>query len=98
MKDIKLDQFGDLDLSSGDIQSVESKENHIQDVLMSEKGYYGQFPLVGFGLRAYVNSPINSRIRRTIEKELTLQLQYDGAINVDVDFVDESIQVNADYE
>lgn len=72
-KDILLHD-DDLRIENGDFVIDESDTQHVQHIINAEKGHYKQFPLLGVGVRRYLNAPLNGSLRR----EIQLQLQADG--------------------
>ena len=80
--DVLLDTDNDLLFRDGDIVIAPSKEQHIKQILFSEKGDWKQFPIVGIGIKDYINSPLTRKVKTTLEKEILLQLQSDNFIQI----------------
>ena len=76
-KDIKSDSDGDLfiDPITGDFKIDFSDQQHIQDIIEASQGEYKEFPALGVGIEAYLNS---AGTEQTIERSVKLQLQSDG--------------------
>lgn len=76
-KDIKSDDNEDLfiDPITGDFKIDFSDQQHIQDIIEASQGDYKEFPSLGVGIEAYLNS---SGTEQTIERSVKLQLQSDG--------------------
>ena len=73
----------DLQITNGDFEIGESDQQHIRHILEAMQGSYKQKPLLGVGIREYLNSPMDGELRRLIQ----LQLQADGysAVNITSD-------------
>lgn len=82
-RDILLDS-GELRVERGDLVLGESTAQHIEHILLAQKGEYKQSPLTGIGILNYLNAPINGVMRLKLEREIRLQLEADGAQNVEV--------------
>jgi len=68
----------DDDLSvDGDLEIVESDEQHISDIIRAFQGEYKQYPFVGVGIRNYLSS---SGKEQEIRAKIKLQLEADGYI------------------
>lgn len=81
-KDIILED-GDLKFSDGDLVWDESAEQHVEHLLLAQKGDYKQTPLAGVGIADYVKAPVNALKRTGLEREIRIQLEADGATGVD---------------
>lgn len=82
MKDFLTDDNGDLLIVNGDFVIGESSHQHINDIVLSNKGDFKQWPLLGFGAHRYlktVKKPID------FERDLKIQLEYAGFENPKID-------------
>lgn len=70
MTDIKHTDTGDLDLSMGDLQYTTSDYQHQKDILLSRKGYYKEFPVMGVDILEHVNETEPEALLRAIKKSL----------------------------
>lgn len=91
--DIKLDNTGDLDFSSGDIHNVEGTAQHVTDLWIQDKGENKGAELFGVGARNYLLSENYADFLR----EGRLQLQKLGMKIIDIDIVDGQLVTNASY-
>ncbi len=64
-----------IDPKTGDFVIGPSDNQHIQDILESEPGWWKQFPLVGAGLRRLLKSKFTVQSTEAISKQ---QLEGDG--------------------
>lgn len=78
VKDILIDNDGDLSYKNGDFDIAPSDAQHIQHIVFANPGDYKQSPLVGFGIIKRLNSPNNLQGVNSIKGDLTLQLVMDG--------------------
>lgn len=84
-KDI-LTENGTMRILNGDLDFGYSDEQHIDHILMTQKGAYKQHPIVGVGLFNYINSPMTAVTRTKLKKEIQLQLDRDEANEIKVAF------------
>ncbi len=75
VKDIKLNDDGDLFIENGDFLAVESDQTHIEHILISNKGYWFEHPLLGVGI---INEQNGSRSRQELKQNIRRQLVYDN--------------------
>jgi hypothetical protein len=73
--DILLDENGDLRIENGDLVTGESEAQHIEHLMVMNKGEYKGSPLTGAGIPAMLKS---GNKRAVIEREVMLQLERDG--------------------
>ena len=73
--DIITDADGDLEILNGDLFINDSDSQHVEMILTADKGQFRQFPLMGVGLRKFVNGPFSSQ---AIKQAIKLQLESDG--------------------
>lgn len=76
--DYALDENGDLAIVDGDFVLEESDNFHIQDILIAQKGSFRFYPTLGVGLDNFLNSPIDSRTKNTLAKEIRKNLEQDN--------------------
>jgi hypothetical protein len=95
-KDIILED-NDLKIINGDFIIDNSDEQNIENILVSFKGDWKQWPLIGVGIIKYIHSPQTYSIKRTIEKEIMLQLKYDNAKEIKVKY-DDKLIIEAKYD
>lgn len=75
--DFLLDETGDLAVSlDGDLVVGESDSQHLADLLVSVKGEWKQWPLVGVGLLLYLMDDASDT---ELKHEIDTQAAYDGA-------------------
>lgn len=89
-KDILLDENGDLVIVNGDFVIGDSDTQEIEQLLISKKGEFKEFPLVG----ADIERLIKSRSGQTAAiKEIKKQLIADGfdESNIEIDKIDLTI-------
>ena len=97
--DILLGSDGDLSFLNGDLNLGNSDEQHIEDILVAQKGEYKQHPLIGVDLFSFLNSPITLITRQKLEKEITLQLTSDNAKNIEITTSAQGdLKASANYE
>jgi len=95
MKDFIIDE--DLEFKNGDLHIAESSQQNIGHMLVSQKGSYKEYPLLGVGIENYLkgNSTIN---RLRLEAEIEKQLLYD---NFNVKIIDvsdiQNITIDGNY-
>jgi len=91
MKDILVDVNNDNDLiiQGGDFKIGESDQQHIAHIILAQPGEYKQWPLIGFGIRNYVNGIIDASAKR----KLKLQLKSDGYGIGDISFINDKLTV-----
>lgn len=97
-KDILTDENRDFLTKNGDFVIDYSDEQHIEDVIVAEKGWYKETPILGVGIMRYLKGPKTLIERMRLEKDIDLQLQIDGATNIILNNTDEQLNVVGDYE
>lgn len=93
-RDIKYDEHGDINLSTGDIVYTESTAQHQYDLLMAAPGDYKQSPLSGVDSGNDVNDNEPTMFLRSVRK----QMQSDGMNVKRVAWEYGQLVVDADYE
>ena len=72
-KDIRLDSDGDLSIKNGDFEIHESDSLHIEHILISNKGYWFETPLLGVGIINELNGSRSSQeLKQNIRRQLVL--------------------------
>lgn len=81
-EDIVFDEFGDIELLTGDISTTTYKEEilrqHIFDRIKSSQGDYRLFPMVGSGIIKTIGQKISEELEDEIENRIKQALTYDG--------------------
>lgn len=81
-KDISFDEFGDIDILTGDIATISSKEEilvqNVMDRIKSSQGDYRLFPLIGSGIVKKIGSIASISLENEIENRIRQSLTYDG--------------------
>lgn len=78
-----LHNDGELLFADGDLMVGQSDEQHVQDIVLSQKGEWKEHPLCGFGAINYIKSRVTTS---EFKRDLKIQLEYDGYNNVDIAF------------
>ncbi len=79
MNDIILED-NDLKIENGDFVVAESKAQHIEHIMMVQKGQLYQYPLLGVGIRSKIKGDAEG-----IKREILKQLKSD---NIEIDKID----------
>lgn len=74
-KDIITDASNDIEFINGDFKVKESDSQHVEHVLIADKGQFRQFPLIGVGIKRQLNGSFNPQ---EIKQIIKLQLESDG--------------------
>lgn len=74
-KDIRLDDNGDVAIIRGDFATIESDQVHIEHILLSNKGYWFETPLLGVGI---IDEQNGSRTRQELKQNIRRQLVLDN--------------------
>lgn len=92
-KDVKLDESGDLAIVRGDFATIESDQVHIEHILLSNKGYWFEYPLLGVGI---IDEQNGSRSRQELKQNIRRQLVFDNFSVKKIDITQENqIDINA---
>lgn len=97
VNDILLDDDFDLRWENGDFVIGDADEQHLQLIMLLEKGQIAYKPLIGLGISKQLNSPLSTAQKDKVRRETFIQLEMDG-YNIgtaDVDF-DTDITIKAD--
>jgi len=91
--DLGLDDNGDLDIKKGDFTIIESDQVHIEHILLSNKGYWFETPLLGVGIIDELNG---SRTRQELKQNIRRQLVLDNFAVKKIEISQDSkIDINA---
>lgn len=93
-QDILLTEDKDLSIINGDLHIGYSDMQHISDLLIANPGNYRQWPIIGVGIMKQLNG-INDK---TIERDIKVALEADGAKNIYIKSDNSGISITADYE
>lgn len=93
MEDILLDQDFDLLIQNGDLAIGPSSEQHQQLLLLSNKGDWRQFPMVGVGVREY----LKDEDENSMVGEIKEQFEMDGMEVKDIRIANGQIGIDAYY-
>ncbi|MFL0134697.1 hypothetical protein, partial [Tenacibaculum maritimum] len=78
MKDFLLDEDGDLKIENGDFVIGNCDQQDVEILIVSHKGAFKEFPLVGFGAINYIKREVS---KVEFKRDLKVQLEYIGFIN-----------------
>jgi hypothetical protein len=67
----------DIPLKFGDFIVAESEQAHIEDIIVSNKGEYRQYPLLGVGALNFLNG--NTGLDE-VRRRISTQLKYDNFV------------------
>ena len=97
MEDFKLNSKLDLEIKNGDFSIGDTDQQNIELILLSHKGAFKEYPILGAGITDYLKSPeIISRLR--LENEINNQLEYDNFNVKDLDVNDlQNIHIDGTY-
>ncbi|MBU7577074.1 MAG: hypothetical protein KAF40_03340 [Flavihumibacter sp.] len=93
MEDILLDEDFDLLIQNGDLVIGPSSEQHQQLLLLSNKGDWRQFPMVGVGIREY----LKDEDENSMVGEIKEQFEMDGMQVKDIRIANGQIGIDAYY-
>lgn len=94
MKDILLDNTGDLAIVGGDFVIGNSKEQSVEQILINSAGEFKEFPQVGCGIKKQKNGVIS----RFIERNIRVQLEADGFNVEKLTLTENGLDLKGDYE
>ncbi|WP_028888351.1 hypothetical protein [Tenacibaculum ovolyticum] len=97
MEDFKLNEEMDLVFENGDFSIEDTDQQNIELILLTHKGSFKEYPILGVGITDYLKSPeIISRLR--LENEINNQLEYDNFTIKEVDVNNlENIHIDGNY-
>lgn len=94
-QDIELDAF-DLRIKDGDFAIHNGDITHVEHILLAHKGNYKQTPIIGIGIRDYVNSPATVFNVASFKRKVTAQMEFDGYQDVKIDTAGGLAQIKVD--
>lgn len=72
VKDIILDDLGDLEIKNGDFYLADSDQQHVILIINTQVGDWKQYPTLGVGIINYLaSSGKSSELKRSISLQLT---------------------------
>lgn len=75
IKDIILDDLGDLEIKNGDFYVADSDQQHVILIINTQVGDWKQYPTLGVGIINYLAS---SGKTAELKRSISLQLTADG--------------------
>jgi hypothetical protein len=93
MKDLQLNENGDLLVVSGNLIVAESTLQHQHLLLTTSKGEWRENPLAGVGAAAFLKDELSGELLAEIKKDF----ENDGMIVTNIALDNENIIVNAAY-
>lgn len=90
--DIRLDDSGDVSIKNGDFETHISDPTHIEHILLSNKGYWFENPLLGVGIIDEIKGNTSAQeLKQNIRRNLVLDefsvkgisISSDSEINID---------------
>lgn len=72
----------DVEFKDGDFKIDYSDQQHIEDIVIAEKGQYYESPKIGVGIREFQNASIS---KQDIKKAIRQSLEADNYSNIRVD-------------
>lgn len=91
MKDIILNENGDILIKNGDFVIDESDYQHIEHILIAAPGHYKMTPLLGCNLPARMKGNIDGQYRAKV----SLQLAMDGYKLKRLNMIDGTLSIDA---
>lgn len=87
----------DLEIKNGDFLIDEASQQNLTHILLSQKGSFKEYPILGVGLTRYLKSPdVTTRLR--LENEIDKQLIYDNFSVRTLDVNDlKNIKIDGNY-
>jgi phage baseplate assembly protein W len=77
-RDFLSDADGDILIEGGDFVVGDSDEQHVADILLSNKGDWRQNPAVGCNMVAFLKGNNSASLRERVRILIRTQLEYDG--------------------
>ena len=94
--DIGLDEMHDFAIEYGDFKIIESTEQNIEQIMLSDKGNWKNSPLTGVGLRTWLNNEGDTTL---LEQEIKQQLEIiEGMIIRTLEIQVDGVNVKAEYK
>ncbi|SDE76110.1 hypothetical protein [Riemerella columbipharyngis] len=81
-KDILVDDSNELEFINGDFAVGNSDIQHIDHIIIAQKGEYKQTPQMGLGVINYLKSNTD---KSKFQRDVRIQLNYDGYENPNID-------------
>lgn len=94
MLDFKQTADGDIDLGGGDLQPVETTDQHTRDLLLTAQGHYKENPGIGVDSIEYLSDNDPAGYLRAIRQ----QCVKDGMRVNDIYISGEDLIIDAEYE
>ena len=94
MKDLLLDENGDLAIVNGDLLIGDASTQSVQLILTSKPGEWKEFPLVGCD----IERALNGAISRFLEQNIRVQLEADYFKIEKLQITEKGIDLNGTYE
>lgn len=93
MKDIELDESGEIIFENADFKIADSEQQHIMHLLEIHKGGLREVPILGFGINRFLKNTSNSLTK--FKRELKIELENDGFSGAEVEVDDQfNLQIN----
>jgi hypothetical protein len=87
----------DLEIKNGDFVIDEASQQNLTHILLSQKGSFKEYPILGVGLTRYLKSP-DATTRLRLENEIDKQLIYDNFSVRTLDVNDlKNIKIDGNY-
>ncbi len=94
MKDIIIDNTGDLEISNGDFVISDSSEQSVKLLLISKPSDFKENPQIGCDLQ----NALKGKISRFLERNIIVQLEADGFKVETLDVNENGVNINGSYE
>ncbi len=78
MKDLLLNEYGDLAIEKGDLQVGLADEQALGLLLVTEQGSVKFDPLAGVGLQGHLNSNYSYSEQTNLKRKTSVQMEYEG--------------------
>ena len=94
MRDLKQEDSGDLDFTGGDVNWANSKDQHIQDIVLTRKGGLKHAPDFGVGIEDFFMSENDRALYQSIHENCTM----DGMDVDEVGIHNGKLRIDANYK
>lgn len=84
-------------IANGDLVIGDSDQQHVNDVLLAHPGHYKNVPWIGVGIADYLNAPKSPQVTASLEKQIKLMLESDGASKISATVEGGNISIEAQY-
>ena len=90
----------DMEFLGGDLKVDTSDLQHIEHILVAFPGNYKASPWLGIGIEDYKNATLSPKTVQTLEREIKLHLDSDGAKNTFVQIESKTLntEIKANYD